>query len=140
MVDGVSFDVRAGEVLGIGGLMGAGRTALLASLFGAARSAVQGTIQVAGEAPRAPFRHPREAIAAGLALVGEDRKRYGLFARASVLDNLTLATLARLPPAGAARRPRAAGGGLRAGRGPAAQGGEPRGAGGAALRAATSRR
>jgi D-xylose transport system ATP-binding protein len=94
VVDGVSFDVRAGEVVGIGGLMGAGRTALLASLFGAARSAVQGTIEVAGEAPRAPFRQPREAIAAGLALVGEDRKRYGLFARASVLDNLTLATLA----------------------------------------------
>jgi D-xylose transport system ATP-binding protein len=93
VVDGVSFDVRAGEVLGIGGLMGAGRTALLASLFGAARSAVGGTIQVAGEAPSGPFRQPREAIAAGLALVGEDRKRYGLFARASVLDNLTLATL-----------------------------------------------
>jgi D-xylose transport system ATP-binding protein len=93
VVDGVSFDVRAGEVLGIGGLMGAGRTALLASLFGAARSAVRGTIEVAGTPPREPFRHPREAIAAGLPLVGEDRKRYGLFARASVLDNLTLASL-----------------------------------------------
>jgi len=93
VVDGVSFDVRAGEVLGIAGLMGAGRTALLASLFGAARSPVQGTIQVAGGAPRRPFRNPREAIAAGLALVGEDRKRYGLFARGSVLDNMTLASL-----------------------------------------------
>ncbi|HEV7507214.1 MAG TPA: ATP-binding cassette domain-containing protein [Thermoanaerobaculia bacterium] len=93
VVDGVFFDVRAGEVLGIAGLMGAGRTALLASLFGAARSAVQGTIQVAGGPPRRPFRNPREAIAAGLALVGEDRKRYGLFARGSVLDNMTLASL-----------------------------------------------
>ena len=93
VVDGVSFDVRAEEVLGIGGLMGAGRTALLASLFGAARSAVEGSIQIAADPPRAPFRQPREAIAAGLALVGEDRKRYGLFPRASVLDNLTLATL-----------------------------------------------
>jgi D-xylose transport system ATP-binding protein len=93
VVDGVSFDLRAGEVLGVGGLMGAGRTALLASLFGAARSPVQGTIQIAGDPPRAPFRQPREAIAAGLALVGEDRKRYGLFPRASVLDNLTLAAL-----------------------------------------------
>jgi D-xylose transport system ATP-binding protein len=93
VVDGVSLDVRAGEVLGIAGLMGAGRTALLASLFGAARSSVQGTIQVAGGPPRRPFRNPREAIAAGLALVGEDRKRYGLFARGSVLDNMTLASL-----------------------------------------------
>ena len=93
VVDGVSFDVRAGEVLGIGGLMGAGRTALLASLFGAAHSPVRGRLQIAGEPPRAPFRRPREAIAAGLALVGEDRKRYGLFPRASVLDNLTLAAL-----------------------------------------------
>ena len=93
VVDHVSLEVRAGEVLGIAGLMGAGRTALLASLFGASRSPVQGTIQVAGDFPRGPFRHPREAIAAGLALVGEDRKRYGLFSRGSVLDNLTLASL-----------------------------------------------
>ncbi|MFY9824270.1 MAG: ATP-binding cassette domain-containing protein [Thermoanaerobaculia bacterium] len=93
VVDGVSLEVRAGEVLGIAGLMGAGRTALLASLFGASRSPVQGTIQVAGGPVRRPFRHPREAIAAGLALVGEDRKRYGLFARGSVLDNMTLASL-----------------------------------------------
>jgi D-xylose transport system ATP-binding protein len=93
VVDGVSLELRAGEVLGIAGLMGAGRTALLASLFGAARSPVQGTVQVGEEPPRGPFRRPREAIAAGLALVGEDRKRYGLFARASVLDNLTLASL-----------------------------------------------
>ncbi|HEY4562695.1 MAG TPA: ATP-binding cassette domain-containing protein [Thermoanaerobaculia bacterium] len=93
VVDGVSLELRAGEVLGIAGLMGAGRTALLASLFGAARSPVQGTVQVGEDPPRGPFRRPREAIAAGLALVGEDRKRYGLFARASVLDNLTLASL-----------------------------------------------
>ncbi len=93
VVDGVSLELRAGEVLGIAGLMGAGRTALLASLFGAARSPVQGTVQVGEGPPRGPFRRPREAIAEGLALVGEDRKRYGLFARASVLDNLTLASL-----------------------------------------------
>jgi D-xylose transport system ATP-binding protein len=93
VVDGVSLELRAGEVLGIAGLMGAGRTALLASLFGAARSPVQGTVQMGEEPPRGPFRRPREAIAAGLALVGEDRKRYGLFPRASVLDNLTLASL-----------------------------------------------
>ncbi|HEX4960156.1 MAG TPA: ATP-binding cassette domain-containing protein [Thermoanaerobaculia bacterium] len=93
VVENVSFEVRAGEVLGVAGLMGAGRTALLASLFGASRSPVQGKIQMGSAPPRRPFRNPREAIAAGLALVGEDRKRYGLFPRGSVLDNMTLASL-----------------------------------------------
>ncbi|PYQ03538.1 MAG: D-xylose ABC transporter ATP-binding protein, partial [Acidobacteria bacterium] len=71
----VAFEVRAGEILGIAGLMGAGRTALLSSIFGAARSPVRGT------------------IAAGLALVSEDRKRYGLVLEATIGENLTLATL-----------------------------------------------
>jgi D-xylose transport system ATP-binding protein len=48
---------------------------------------------VAGGAERRPFRHPAEAIAAGLALVGEDRKRYGIVPYGSVLDNMTLSTL-----------------------------------------------
>jgi D-xylose transport system ATP-binding protein len=89
----VSFDVHAGEIFGIAGLMGAGRTALLSSIFGAARSPVRGTIQVDGGASRGPLRSPAEAIAAGLALVSEDRKRYGLVLEASVGENLTLATL-----------------------------------------------
>jgi D-xylose transport system ATP-binding protein len=88
-----AFEVRQGEVLGIAGLMGAGRTALLSSLFGAARSPVHGTLQVEGAAPRGPWRSPAEAIAAGLALVSEDRKRYGLVLEATVAENLTLATL-----------------------------------------------
>ena len=92
-LDGVSFSVRAGEILGIGGLMGSGRTALLASLFGAARARVSGTLRVAGRERRAPFRAPSEAIASGVALVSEDRKRYGLVPGASVLENLTLPTL-----------------------------------------------
>jgi D-xylose transport system ATP-binding protein len=57
-----------------------------------------------GEGPgaiaRAPFASPAEAIASGLALVSEDRKRYGLVPTASVLDNMTLATLRRFAPAG----------------------------------------
>jgi D-xylose transport system ATP-binding protein len=89
----VAFEVRAGEILGIAGLMGAGRTALLSSIFGAARSPVRGTLRLEGGAPRGPLRSPAEAIAAGLALVSEDRKRYGLVLEASVTENLTLATL-----------------------------------------------
>ncbi|MFM7230502.1 MAG: sugar ABC transporter ATP-binding protein [bacterium] len=94
-VEGVSFTLHVGEVLGVGGLIGAGRTALLASLFGAARSRVTGTLRVADAPERAPFRAPAEAVAAGLALVSEDRRRQGLVPDASVLDNLSLATLTR---------------------------------------------
>ena len=95
VLDGVSFEAREGEVLGIAGLMGSGRTALLTSLFGLARGAVSGSLSVAGREGRAPFRDPAEAMAAGLALAGEDRQRSGLVPGASVLENLTLPTLAR---------------------------------------------
>jgi D-xylose transport system ATP-binding protein len=100
VVSAVSFDVRAGEILGIAGLMGAGRTALLSSLFGAALARVEGRLSVAGAAPRPPFRAPAAAIRAGLALVSEDRKRYGLVPEGSVRDNLTLATLRRFVRSG----------------------------------------
>jgi D-xylose transport system ATP-binding protein len=89
----VNLFVREGEVLGVGGLMGAGRTALVASIFGAARSRVQGRLWVKGRASTAPFASPAESIAAGLALVSEDRKRYGLVLEASLLENVTLVTL-----------------------------------------------
>lgn len=91
----VSFAVRAGEVLGVAGLVGAGRSALLASIAGAAQSAVRGTLRVGGELPRAPFGSPAEAIAAGVMRVSEDRRRDGLVPEASIEDNLALATLGR---------------------------------------------
>jgi len=92
-LEDVGFALHAGEILGIAGLMGAGRTALLASLFGAARGPVHGVLQLAGRDSRSPFHSPREAVAAGLVLVSEDRRRYGLVPEASVGENLTLATL-----------------------------------------------
>jgi len=95
VLEGVDLDLCAGEVLGIAGLMGAGRTALVASLFGAARSPVKGSLAIGGAAARAPFGSPAESLAAGLALLTEDRKRSGLVPAASVEENLTLATLQR---------------------------------------------
>jgi len=92
-LDRVSFEARAGEVLGIAGLMGSGRTALVSSLFGASRGPVSGRLSLPGRESHAPFRSPAEAISAGLALVGEDRKRYGIVPGATVLENLTLPTL-----------------------------------------------
>ena len=86
--------------------MGAGRTALVSSLFGAARSRGDGHALAWTAARRAGrSRSPPEAIAAGLALVSEDRKRYGLVLEASVSENLTLASLPRFVRGFLARRP-----------------------------------
>src|SRR5581483_2489716 len=89
VVRGVSFEVRAGEILGVAGLMGAGRTALLSSLFGAARGKIDGSLLVMGN-PRPPFASPSQAIQSGVALVSEDRKKYGLVLESSVQENLIL--------------------------------------------------
>jgi ABC-type sugar transport system ATPase subunit len=90
----VSFTLRKGEVLGIAGLMGAGRTELLECLFGAAVEPVAGEILLDGSPRR--FAHPAEAVAAGIALVTEDRKRTGLFARMDTGENITLCRLREL--------------------------------------------
>ena len=94
-LDQVSFTLHAGEVLGVAGLVGAGRSALLASIAGAARSAVRGTLRLDDGVARAPFASPAAAIAAGVALVSEDRRRHGLVPEACIEDNLALATLGR---------------------------------------------
>ncbi len=88
----LGFRVRAGEIVGVAGLVGAGRTELLASLFGV-EPAVGGVMRVAGRA-LAP-QSPREAIAAGLALVPEDRKKQGVILEMAVRENLSLASLRR---------------------------------------------
>jgi len=82
------FEVRAGEVLGIAGLLGAGRTELLEALFGATPVAPSGTMVLDGQTVR--FRGPQQAIAAGVALVTEDRKSLGLFDRMTVAENITI--------------------------------------------------
>ena len=91
VVHDVGFAVRAGEILGIAGLVGAGRTETLRAIAGADSS--RGQITVA-ERPQT-FRSPRQAIAAGLAFITEDRKGQGLVLGMSVRENTTLAHLAR---------------------------------------------
>ena len=94
----IQFTLRSGEVLGIAGLMGAGRTELLECLFGSSPLPPQGTITVAGQ--RVRFRHPADARRAGLALVSEDRKRLGLFQQMTVRENITICTLREMVRAG----------------------------------------
>ncbi|MHB9035402.1 MAG: sugar ABC transporter ATP-binding protein [Armatimonadota bacterium] len=86
----VSFDVRAGEILGIAGLVGAGRTEVARCIFGADLIDT-GEIWVDGE--RADIVSPGDAIARGIALVTEDRKAQGLVLGMSVRENSTLAGL-----------------------------------------------
>jgi inositol transport system ATP-binding protein len=86
----VSFEVRRGEIVGIAGLMGAGRTDLLHALFGLA-PAEGGEIHLHGQKVR--LASPATAIARGLALVTEDRKEHGLVLKMSVKHNLTLSNL-----------------------------------------------
>ena len=86
-VNDVSFELRAGEVLGFAGLVGAGRTELARTLFGIT-PATSGTIEVEGR--QVAVRSPADARAAGLVLVPEDRKREGLVMTGSVGFNLAL--------------------------------------------------
>jgi len=90
MPDDVSLQVRKGEIVGLAGLLGSGRTELVRTIFGADR-ANAGTIAVDGQRRR--IRSPRDAVRAGLALVSEDRKTEGIVPALSVRDNLLLAAL-----------------------------------------------
>ena len=98
LVEDVSFALRRGEVLGVFGLVGAGRTELLEALFGLHADRVTGRILLEGQAVK--FVSPAAAIAAGLALAPEDRKRDGLVLPMSVAANASLASLERTLRAG----------------------------------------
>jgi len=97
----ISFALRRGEILGIAGLMGAGRTELLECLFGASSETPTGSVLLEGRSVR--FAHPWEARAAGIALVTEDRKRLGLFANLSAGANVSICTLERAALGGLVR-------------------------------------
>ncbi|SCX97793.1 ribose ABC transporter ATP-binding protein RbsA [Desulfoluna spongiiphila] len=89
-VNGASFSVQRGEILGVSGLMGSGRTELMRAIIGA-NPITRGTLRLFG-APLA-VKSPKDAIDAGIAYISEDRKADGLVAMLSVKENMTLAAL-----------------------------------------------
>jgi ABC-type sugar transport system ATPase subunit len=98
----INLTLRRGEILGIAGLMGAGRTELLECLFGASPEPPLGRILLEGR--QVSFSHPAEARRAGIALITEDRKRLGVFAQMTVGENITVCTLPETATAGLIHR------------------------------------
>jgi D-xylose transport system ATP-binding protein len=94
LVDDASFAVRRGEVLGIAGLVGAGRSDLMMAVFGAHPGRRSAQFSVGGKP--VSIGSPHDAIAAGVGFVTEDRKRFGLLLDHPIVTNLTLAVLKRL--------------------------------------------
>lgn len=92
----IHFQVRSGEIVGLAGLMGAGRTELAMSLFGNTPKykITQGEMYVDGD--KVQFNHPKDAIKQGLAYVTEDRKRNGLILMWDIMRNITIASLDKL--------------------------------------------
>ena len=106
-LDDISFEIREGEILGLAGLVGSGRTEVARAIFGADRLD-EGEIVVQGEPVR--VRNPRQAARHGIAMLPESRKEQGLVMIRSVRENVTLATLDEFSEAGVvnSRRERAA--------------------------------
>ena len=88
LVEDVSFSIRKGEILGIAGLMGSGRTELVSALFGEYGKDCRGSIRINGE--DAAIDSAREAMNKGISLVPEDRKLLGLILNQSILKNISL--------------------------------------------------
>lgn len=95
--DDISFEVRSGEIVGMAGLVGSGRTDVARALFGAL-DIDKGTIKIDGEPVK--INHPRDALAKGLIYLPEDRQNNGLLMPMSVTENMTLSVLERLSPGG----------------------------------------
>jgi D-xylose transport system ATP-binding protein len=91
IIKGVSFDLRKGEILGIAGLMGSGRTELVMTLFGEYGKVTQGTIKLDGQ--EIVIKNGNDAMKKGISLVPEDRKRHGLILIQSILKNISLPNL-----------------------------------------------
>jgi ribose transport system ATP-binding protein len=97
---GIDLTVRRGEIVGVAGLVGSGQSQLAECLFGA-REVTGGTVLIDGEPVR--LRSPRDAIARGVGLLPQERKRQGLVLGMSVRENTTLADLSRFTTGGVLR-------------------------------------
>ncbi|TLU73693.1 xylose ABC transporter ATP-binding protein [Lichenicoccus roseus] len=97
-VDDISFSVRRGEILGIAGLVGAGRTELVSAIFGAWRGTSEGSVILDGKPLR--IRSPSDAVRAGICMVPEDRKAHGIVPDMGVGQNMTMAVLNSFAPGG----------------------------------------
>ena len=95
IVEDIGFSLRQGEILGVGGLVGAGRSEVLGALFGQITKGVSKKVTLFGKP--VDIRRPGDAIRAGLGFVTEERKRSGFVWVLSVRENLTLASLKELP-------------------------------------------
>ena len=96
----VSFDVRHGEIVGLSGLVGAGRSEVMRAIFGADK-VESGQIRFEGQPVQ--FKSPRQAIEQGLAMLPEDRKNLSLFMEMPILQNMSIVQLPRISPAGIIR-------------------------------------
>jgi ABC-type sugar transport system ATPase subunit len=92
-VHDISFELKSGEILGLSGLVGAGRTEVVRAIFGA-DAIISGEIRLEGKPVH--FKKPKDAIAAGIALCPEDRKEQGLVLLRSIRDNITAPVLGKV--------------------------------------------
>lgn len=99
----ISFKLKKGEILGLTGLVGAGRTEVLRTIFGADK-AKSGTVKICGE--KVDIHHPSKALKYGLGFATEDRKAQGLFLNQSIEKNITMASLNKISKAGFLNKPK----------------------------------
>lgn len=103
IIDNVSFELHAGEILGIAGLVGAGRSELVNAIYGKDPK-LSGEVYVKGE--KLKIKSPADAIKGGIALLTEDRKKDGIVAGMTIRENITLPFLKRISQAGVINRKR----------------------------------